>query len=104
MDGVCGAELFAGAAFAFGKVNAVLSIDGILQRHGLGIFDIGRLALVEALIVFIGNFFRTFFRASAAGDALVHVNVAGVFFNGDVEIADLTIETNDFRQGVDLDI
>jgi len=46
VHGPHGADLLAGAAFAlFNKVDALIPVDGVFQRHRLGVFHIGALRL-----------------------------------------------------------
>jgi hypothetical protein len=76
-----------GPAFALLKKNTPVRINHIFKRHGLGIGDIDGLAFCDTLIEFIGRLGRAFFRAGTAGNALVHIYIAGGFLDGNSEVA-----------------
>ena len=83
VDGPGGTDFYTKAAFAFGQKNTVLGVNGIFQRHGLAVFDIGCLAFVQALIVFIVDFFRAGFCAESAGNTFFFFNETGLAGDGD---------------------
>ena len=104
VDGAGRAEFFAGPALALGQIDAVFGIDGILQRHRLGIRDVNRFAVDQAFVVFICYPFGTLLGAQAAGDALVHVHIARVLENGDREVSLFAGNCGDFGQGEQFDV
>ena len=86
VDGIGGTNLFAGAAFALFEKDTPIRIDGIFEGYRLGIGDIYGLALDDPFVEFIGCFGRTFLSAGAAGNAFVHVHVAGELVYGNRKV------------------
>ena len=81
LDGICGTKFFTGLALTFFKVNAMFRIKGVFKWNGLGILDIGRLALGESCIVFIYDLFWAFFRAYSTGYTFVHIHIPWILGN-----------------------
>ena len=98
------AELLAGFALAAEEVDAGLAVDRVLQRHGLTVLDVGRRAVVQTEVELVTDLAGAFLGAEAAGNALVHVDVAGFFLDGDGEVADVTGDVDDFRESEQLHI
>ena len=73
------AKFLAGAAFALLNINAGIPVDAIFQRNCLGVLDESGFAFNQPYIVMVLDFFGTFFRAQAAGDAKGFINVSGFF-------------------------
>jgi len=90
-----GTKLLTGAAFPFLEIDAMVFIDDILERHGLGVLHIHGLSLHEAFIVFTVHFLRAFFSAGAAGNALLQVYIAGAFENPYFEVPLCTADIQD---------
>jgi len=55
-------------------------------------------------LIFIGGFFGAFLGTDAAGDALVHVHVAGLFSKGDLEVARAPGDVFDSGEGEKLNV
>ena len=87
VDGPGGAEFFAGPALALGRVQAVLPVNGVLERHRLAVLQVNGLALAHPGVVVVVHLFGAFLGAQAAGDALVHIHIARLFGDRDGEIA-----------------
>jgi hypothetical protein len=88
---MAGAEFFTGSALSFLKVDAVVSVDHILERNCLSIFHVRGFAVVQSFIEFIGNFFRAFFRTGPAGDTTIHVHGTGMGEDFHAEVAFLSL-------------
>ena len=82
----------------------MFGIQGVLQRYGLGILHIGRFAFVESRIIFVGNFFRTFFSADAAGDTFSYIDIARMPGQMHLKITGRSIDAVHFRKRQQLDI
>lgn len=95
-NGAGGAELFAGPAFTSGQINALVRVDNVFQRNGLTVLDIGGFAFGNAHIEFVIDFFGAFLSAQPAGNALVHVDIAGFLANGNREVAFVSIDIDNF--------
>jgi len=102
IDGPGGTDLGAGAAFILQEFQADGRVNGIFQGDSLGVRHIDGLSLIQALIIFIIGFARTFLGAFPAGNAFVHVHVPRRFFNGDGKITRLTLNFLDGGKGVKL--
>ena len=77
INGLRGANLFAGAAFTLLQEYASVRIDHVFERYGLGIRYVDGLAFGDPLVEFIGGLCRTFFRTGSAGDTFVHIHITG---------------------------
>ena len=77
----------------------MLGIDHVFQGHRLSVLNIGGFALGHAHIEFIIDFFGAFLGTQTAGNAFVHVNIAGFLTDGDGKVAFLSTDINDFRKG-----
>ena len=106
VNGAGRAEFFTGFAFAFEKINAGIGVDRVFERDCLGVLHVNRLALAQTSVIGVGNFFGTFFRTGIAGDALVHIDVAGVLGQFDFKIALFAANAFYFgkRQQFDIDV
>jgi hypothetical protein len=104
VHGARGADFLAGAALALFYKDALVAVDGIFQRHGLGVFHVGGLALGEPNIVGIDGFFGALLGAGAAADALGDIDVAGVLDQFDLEVPRLTPDLFDFAESSQLDV
>jgi hypothetical protein len=84
----------------------LLRVDGILERHCLGILDINRLAVGQPAVIGIGNFFGAFFRAQAAGNTFFRIYIARLLDQLDFKIACFTTNILNFakRQKFDVDV
>jgi hypothetical protein len=106
------AELCTGITFAlfariYGfKVYASLSVDGVLQGHGLCKRNVNGFAFVHANIELILHLLGTFLRANAAADAFVFVDVPGRLKDFDLKVAGVSRDTLHFgeRDKVDVDV
>jgi hypothetical protein len=104
VHGARGADFLAGAALALLYEDALVTVDGIFQRHGLGVFHVGGFALGEPNIVGIDGFFGALLGAGAAADALGDIDVAGMLDQFDLEIPRFTPDLFDFAEGSQLDV
>ena len=104
VHGARGADFLAGAALALLQEDALVAVDGIFQRHGLGVFHVGGLALGEPNVVGIDGFFGALLGAGAAADALGDIDVAGMLDQFDLEIPRLTPDLFDFAESSQLDV
>ena len=104
VDGPGGTEFFAGSAFTLDGVNAIQGIDDVFEGNGLTVKNKGCLAVGNAEVIIIRYGFRAFFGANAAGDAFVHIDVAGFLFDRHRKIADLPGNVDDFGTGEDFDV
>ena len=86
LDGIGRTEFFTGPALTFFEVNALFRVKGVLKWNGLGILDIGRLALVEPCIIFINDLFRALFRAYSTGYTFVHIHIPWILGNFDLKV------------------
>jgi hypothetical protein len=102
---LAGTKLFAGFAFAFclfPKIDALFRINNVFQRNRLGILHIDGFAPAQVAVVGIRHFFRAFFSAQTAGNALVHIHVTGMLRHTDLKIPLLPGNAVHFRQGKQL--
>ena len=83
VHGPGGAGFDTKTAFAVFQVDTVGSVNGIFEGNGLSVFDIGGFAFVQALIVFIVDFFRAGFCAESAGNTFFFFNETGLAGDGD---------------------
>jgi len=97
-------KLFTGPAFLLLEVDAVRFINGVLERHSLGILDIDRFAPVQAFIEGIRHLPRTFLGTNATGNALIDVHIARMFPHRGEEAPHFPFQTFQFRHGDHLDI
>jgi hypothetical protein len=104
VNGISRAELFAGAAFAFQKIDAVLLVDDIFEGYCLLISNIDGFPLAKVLVVFVVYFLGAFFETGAAGDAFLQVYKTGVFQDLDFEIPFFTLDRADLREGQKLNV
>jgi hypothetical protein len=89
---------------AFCEIYTRLSIDSVLQGHGLGIGDINGLAFVHAQVKSILDFPRTLLCTNAATDALVFVNIPGSLDNLNLEVSGLAADGVYFSEGDEVDV
>jgi hypothetical protein len=61
-------------------------------------------ALAQVAVVCIRHFFRAFFSAQTAGNALVHIHVSRMLYYGNLKITGFPGNVIDFRQCKQLDI
>jgi hypothetical protein len=78
IDGVCGTEFFARPTLSCLKIDTMIPVNGILERHCLGIWDIGGPSLSQPLVVGVIHLFRALFRTGPATDTLVEIHVSGL--------------------------
>ena len=104
IDGTGRTEFFTGPAFSLLQINTVVRIDGVFQGYGLGVWHIDGLAFDQLFVVNVIYFFGTFFCTYAAGDAFVHVHIAGMLDNGYGKIAFFSRNVFQFRQGEQFDV
>jgi hypothetical protein len=104
VHGPHGADLLAGAALALFNIDALIPVDGVFQRHRLGIFYIGRLTLGEPHVVSIDGLLGALLGAGAAADALGNIDVAGMLDQFNFEIPRLTRDVLDFAESSQLDV
>ncbi len=104
IDGLRGAEFFAGPAFSLLEIDAILAINGIFERDCLGIFDIGGLTFDQVLVERVSNPFRTFFRAGSACDAFVHIHIPWMSEDLYLKISCISFNRGNFSQGDQFDI
>jgi hypothetical protein len=82
----------------------LVRIDHVLQGNRLGVLDIHGFSLAQIAVIGIGHFFRTFFSAQAAGNALVHIHVTGMLGHTDLKIPLGPGNAGNFRQGQQFDV
>jgi hypothetical protein len=99
-----GAELLTESASTLHKMKASIFINGVLQRNGLGVKNVGGFPEPESQVEGIGYFDFTFFGTQATGNTLFGINVAGPLLQLHLKSARLPHEPGHFRQGVELDI
>ena len=105
VDGLGGAEFFAGPAFAALEPDARSAVDDRNARHGLGEGRVNRLAKAHAgLEVVIDHLARAFFGADAAAGAGDVVDVAGLLADLHLEIAHRAGHFFQFGVGQELDL
>ena len=104
VHGARGADFLAGAALALLYKDALVAVDGVFQRHGLGVFHVGGLALGEPDVVGIDGFLGALLGAGAAADALGDIDVAGMLDQFDLEVPRLTPDLFDFAESSQLDV
>jgi hypothetical protein len=104
VDGFGWTKFFTASAFTSDEINALRWIDAILQRNGLGILHVNRLAFGQSRVICIGNFFGAFLCTGTAGDAFFHVHVARVLGQVDLEITGFAGNVFDFGKGQEFDI
>ena len=75
-------------------------VDDIFRGHRLGITKIRGLTLAQTQIEFIGYLLRAFVGANAAGNTLLHVDVARHFPQSDGEIARLAADADHLCRSV----
>ena len=83
-------------------VDAVVGIDGIFERHGLGIFHISRFSLGQTHIIGVDDLLGAFVRADTACDAFVFYDKPGMFQDLHREMARFPVDRFDFTQCDDL--
>jgi hypothetical protein len=71
-------------------------LDGKGTGNGLGVALVSGLAVVEPLVVFVGQGNRADFGTIPAGRALGRINKTGAFVNGDVEVTFGSLDVFDF--------
>jgi hypothetical protein len=86
IDGIGGTDLFTETAFAVFKVDAVIRIDGILERYGLRIIDVDGLSFGKTGIKFVGYLLGTFLGAFPTGNTLLHIHIPGMLEQLNLEI------------------
>jgi hypothetical protein len=104
LDGAGRTEFLACPALALLEINAVIPVNHVFQGNRLGVGDVYGLSLSEVLVIGVIHFPGAFFKTGPAGDALVHVYVSGMFFHGDGEVTFLSLDSQYFRKGEQLDI
>jgi len=104
VNGPGGADPGAGPAFIPEQLKAEIGINGVFQGHGLGIVHIDGLAFDQTLVKIVRGLARTFFGTLPAGDALVHVHIAGGLFQGDFKIPQFTVNGFNSGQGVQFNV
>jgi hypothetical protein len=104
VDGPAGAELLTGLALALLEVDAGTLIDRVLEGNGLGVLDIDGLSFGEVLVVGVIHLAWALLGAQAAGDALVHVHVAGGLVQGDREVPLFSLDRGELGEGEQLDV
>ena len=100
----CGAELLAGAAFAFLHPDTVVTVDAVFQGNCLGILDESGFAFNEPYIVVVLDFFRTFFSTQPAGDAKGFIDVSGFLKQLDLKVTCAAFYIANFTEGSQLDV
>jgi hypothetical protein len=104
IHGTGGAKLLTGPAFAFLKIDAVLTVDDVFERHGLGVGNVNGLPLHEAFVVFTDHFLRAFLGTGAAGDALLKVHETGMPEDIDFEAPFLSPDVHHLTQREEFDV
>ncbi len=99
VDGVSGTDLLAVPALALGEIKALISVNGVLHGHGLGVGDVDRLPVHQAELVLAGDLGRTLLRAKTAADASVLPDVPGLLLQGNREVTGLSLDPHDLGQG-----
>jgi len=74
-----GTDLLTDAAFTFQKIPAVLFVNRVIQRDGLGVGDIGGTPMVQIQIKRIRYFHRTLLCAYTASDTRFRIHCPGFF-------------------------
>jgi hypothetical protein len=99
-----GAELLAGSTGALHKMEANVSINGILQGNCLGVKNIRGFSETKSQVKGIGHLDFTFLGTQAAGNTFIRVNVTGPPLQLHVKPTRLSGYPGDFREGVELDV
>jgi len=74
------------------EVEAIVSVNGVLERHCLRKRYVNSLALTHAKIEFIGDLLRAFGCANTASHALLFINIARGLDNPDLKISLLSAD------------
>ena len=93
------AEFLTGPAFPFLEIDAVILINDIFERYRLRVGHINRLALYQALVIDVIDFFRALFRTGPASNAFIHIYKPRMTQNLDAEIALFSRDIFYFAQG-----
>ncbi len=104
IDCICGAEFFAGTAFAFLEIDASLLVYDIFQGNRLLVWHIDGLSFHEVFIVFIIHLFGAFFETCAAGNAFLNIHISWMPQDFHVKIALFAIDPYDFGEGHQLNV
>ena len=102
--GLGGTKFFAGFAFALFEINTLVRINHVFQGNCLGVLHIDGFALAQIAVIGIRHFFRAFFSAQAAGNALVHIHVTGMPGHTNLKIPLFPGNFLYLRQGKQLDV
>jgi len=78
--------------------------NGIRPGNGLGIFFIGRLAIGESLLVFIGDFDRANLGTFAAAGTLIQIDMTRLPANPRGETARFAVQPKKFGIGENFDV
>lgn len=87
INGARRANFFAEPALVFIQIDALGVVNGVFQRHGLGVWHIDGLSFSQVLIIGVIYLSRAFFSAEPAGNTFIRVHIPGVLGNGDLEIS-----------------
>ena len=98
IHGIGRTEFHTGLAFTFFKIDTVVCVNDIFEGYGLGILYIDCLAFGKTLVIFIVYLAGAFCGAYAAGDAFIHIHVAGAFTNGYRKMPCLAFNRYNIRQ------
>jgi len=103
-DGSCRTEFCARFALAFFKENAVIFVNGIFQRHCLGIGYINSLPVDQALVVIILYLFGAFLSTGTTTNAFFNVHVSWMLQQVYLKISGLTMDVKNLGKGEQFDI
>jgi hypothetical protein len=103
-DSSCGTEFFARFALALFKENAVSFVNGIFQRHCLGIGYINSLPLDQALVVIILYLLGAFLGTGTATNAFFKVHVSWMLQQVYLKISGLTMDVKNLGKGEQFDV
>ena len=87
IDGLGRTEFLTNPAFALGQKDTMDRVNGVLQRHSLGILHMDGLSLTQTRIIFIIYFGWAFLSAEATRDAFCWVHVPRVLHHLDFKIS-----------------
>jgi hypothetical protein len=99
-----GAEFLAGAALALLHINTGIAVNAVFKGYCLGILDISRFAFDQSYIIFVLDFFGTFFGTQTTGNAQGFINVARGFEQLDLKVARAAFYFFNFTEGSQLNV
>ncbi len=99
VNGLRGADLFAGATHPTLQAQTVVGVDDVLEWYGLVEHEVRGRPHVQAEIEVIGHDLGTDLRALVAGHALLHIDIFRSLPDRDGQVADLAGDVHNLRAG-----